>query len=120
MDLAMNLHAVLAQQLVPTRDEQGRVPATEALVRSPRVEDLIRRGHFDELKEVMARLNQEGMHTFDQSLLELQRAGVITAKMALAHADSPHDLRLSMRLEGGDESLGEGLEVDEGPEPPQG
>ncbi|SFD46371.1 twitching motility protein PilU [Thiohalospira halophila DSM 15071] len=116
MDLAMHLHAVLAQQLVPTRDEQGRVPATEALVRSPRVEDLIRRGHFDELKEVMARLNQEGMHTFDQSLLELQRAETITAKMALAHADSPHDLRLSMRLEGGDESLGEGLEVDGEPE----
>ncbi|MFP4132307.1 MAG: PilT/PilU family type 4a pilus ATPase [Thiohalospira sp.] len=120
MDLAMNLHAVLAQQLVPTRDGEGRVPATEALVRNPRAEDLIRRGHFDELKEVMGRLNQEGMHTFDQSLLEFQRAGVITARMALAHADSPHDLRLSMRLEGGDENLGEGLAVDEGPEPPQG
>lgn len=116
MDLAMNLHAVLAQQLVPTRDGEGRVPATEALVRNPRVADLIRRGQLDELKGVMARLNQEGMHTFDDALLALYREGTISGRMALAHADSPHDLRLSMRLEGGDETLGEGLEVDDGAE----
>jgi len=47
----------------------------------------------------MAKPNQEGMRTFDQSLFELYDEGAITQEMALSHADSPSQLRLMMKLD---------------------
>jgi len=40
---------------------------------------------------------QEGMQTFDLHLKELVEKGVISEEKALAHADSPSDLRLKLR-----------------------
>ena len=47
------------------------------------------------------------MLTFDQSLFELYMAGLIGYEDALAYADSANDLRLMIKL-GGGEKLGSG------------
>ncbi len=99
MDLSLNLKAVIAQQLIPTVDGKSRRVATEVMVLTPMISDLILKGKIHELKEVMAKPNQEGMRTFDQSLFELYEEGAISREMALAHADSPSQLRLKMKLE---------------------
>jgi twitching motility protein PilU len=39
-----------------------------------------------------------GMQTFDQALFTLFKDGEITYDVALAHADSPNDLRLMIKL----------------------
>ena len=44
MDLSLNLKAIIAQQLVPRRDGQGRVPAVEVLINTPLMADHIRKG----------------------------------------------------------------------------
>ncbi len=99
MDLSLNLKAVIAQQLIPTRDGNSRRVVTEVMVLTPMIADLILKGKIHELKELMAKPNQEGMRTFDQSLYELYSEGAISRESALAHADSPSQLRLMMKLD---------------------
>ena len=99
-DLALNLKAVIAQQLIRTQDGKQRKVATEILLNTPLAADMIRKGDFNthDLKGLMARSNEVGMHTFDQSLYNLYNSGEITYEDAIAHADSPNDLRLMIKL----------------------
>jgi twitching motility protein PilU len=62
------------------------------------VSDLIQKGRVDEIKEVMSKGGEVGMHTFDQSLFNLYTAGRISLKDALHYADSHTDLALRVRL----------------------
>lgn len=97
-DLALNLKAIIAQQLVKTPDGKGRKAVTEILINTPLAADMIRKGDVHELKGLMARSNEVGMHTFDQSLYELYNNGEITYEDAISHADSANDLRLMIKL----------------------
>ncbi|HEX7034583.1 MAG TPA: PilT/PilU family type 4a pilus ATPase [Pseudomonadales bacterium] len=98
MDLSLNLKAMVAQQLIPTVDGQGRRAAIEVLINTPLVADHIRKGEVHLLKELMAKSTEHGMQTFDQALYKLYSEGEISYESALAHADSPNDLRLMIKL----------------------
>ncbi len=98
MDLSLNLRAMVAQQLVPTVDGQGRRAAIEVLINTPLVSDHIRKAEVHLLKELMSKSTEQGMQTFDQALYRLYSEGEITYEAALAHADSPNDLRLMIKL----------------------
>ncbi|WP_312378475.1 PilT/PilU family type 4a pilus ATPase [Pseudomonas oryzihabitans] len=124
MDLSLNLKGIVAQQLVPTTDGQGRRAVIEVLLNTPLAADLIRKGEVHELKALMKKSGELGMQTFDQSLYGLYRDGEISYEAALAHADSANDLRLMIKL--GSESDAEHLNqvtrtltVDMGDEPPK-
>ncbi|HET6655076.1 MAG TPA: PilT/PilU family type 4a pilus ATPase [Gammaproteobacteria bacterium] len=107
MNLALNLRAVISQRLVIGKDGR-RVPATELLLNTPVIRDMIRRGQIHEVKEAMDRSLQDGMHTFDQSLYRLYKDGKIELEEALAKADSRDGLALKVRLADG--GHGNGLE----------
>lgn len=94
LDLSLNLQAIIAQQLLPRQDGQGRAPAIEVLLRSPLISELIRKGEAGEIKALMARSRDLGMQTFDQALFELYQRGDISQEVALVHADSANDLRM--------------------------
>jgi twitching motility protein PilU len=98
MDLSLNLKAIVAQQLIPTPDGNGRRACLEVMLNTPLASDLIRKGHVHELKELMKKSTELGMQTFDQALYDLYDAGEITYEDALSHADSPNDLRLMIKL----------------------
>ncbi|MGH1460845.1 MAG: PilT/PilU family type 4a pilus ATPase [Neptuniibacter sp.] len=98
MDMSLNLKAIIAQQLLPTKDGKGRRAAIEVLINTPLISDLIRKGDVHEIKEVVKKSTNLGMQTFDQSLFTLYRDGIITYEVALAHADSANDLRLMIKL----------------------
>ena len=98
MDLSLNLKAIVAQQLIPTPDGNGRRACLEVLLNTPLAQDIIRKGEVHELKEIMRKSTEVGMQTFDQALYDLYDAGEITYEDALAHADSPNDLRLMIKL----------------------
>jgi twitching motility protein PilU len=97
-DLALNLRAIVAQQLIPTADGSKRLAAIEVLLNSPLVADLIKRGEIDEIKSVMSKSRELGMQTFDQALYDLYQRNQISYADALHHADSPNDLRLMIKL----------------------
>ncbi|WP_110647782.1 PilT/PilU family type 4a pilus ATPase [Salinicola peritrichatus] len=112
MDLSLNLRAVVAQQLLPRQDGVGRCVATEILLKSPLISELIRRGEVGELKDLMRRSHEQGMQTFDQALYALFRRGCISEGVALSHADSANDLRMlikygEQRAKAGDTGAGD-------------
>ena len=101
MNLALNLKAVISQRLVIGVDNK-RIPASEILINTPMIRDLIRRGQVHEVKEAMETSLQEGMHSFDQSLFRLYKEGKAELEEVLRKADSRDGLALKIRLsEGG-------------------
>jgi twitching motility protein PilU len=100
MDLSLNLRAIVAQQLVPTRDGNGRRAAIEILINTPLVADTIRKADVHLLKEMMVNSPQSGMQTFDRALFLLYCASEIDYEVAIAAADSPNDLRLMIKMHG--------------------
>ncbi len=98
--LAQNLRAVVGQRLLPRKGGQGRIVACEVMT----VSALVREYILDPLKikEIGDLIKKgtvaEGMLAFDQSLLQLYRAGEIDVETALQYATSPTDLKL--KLEG--------------------
>jgi twitching motility protein PilU len=98
MDLSLNLRAIVAQQLIPTVDGQGRRAAIEVLVNTPLASDHIRKGDVHLIKELMTKSTEQGMQTFDQALHKLYAQGEITYDAAISSADSPNDLRLRIKL----------------------
>ena len=103
MNLALNLKAVISLRLVIDKDGR-RLPATEVLINTPFVRDLIRRGEVHEIKEAMDKSLEEGMHTFDQSLFKLYKSGKIELEEALRNADSRDGLSLKIRLSEGSDA----------------
>jgi twitching motility protein PilU len=97
MQLSLNLRGILSQRLIKRKDE-GRVPAVEILLDSPRVKDLILKGQVGELKEAMEKSNNIGMQSFDQALFDLYASNKISLEEALKNADSANNLRLRVHL----------------------
>jgi twitching motility protein PilT len=54
-----------------------------------------------EIHDIIADGEFYGMRTFDQSLIDLLRAGKITLRQAMAAASNPHDMKLAMEKMGG-------------------
>jgi len=98
MDLSLNLKAIVAQQLIPKADGNGRRATVEVMLNSPLVAELIRKGEIHKIKELMKRSTEQGMITFDQHLYQLYEEGVISYENALAYADSANDVRLMIKL----------------------
>lgn len=101
-DLSFNLRAIVAQQLIPRRDGNGRRAAIEVLINTPMVAEHIRRNEMHLLKETMTKSREQGMQTFDQALFDLYQAGEVSYADAIHYADSPNDLRLMIKLKGDD------------------
>lgn len=100
MDLSLNLRGIVAQRLVTSVDG-ARTPAVEVLVNTSYAAELIKKGDFRGLKDVMEKGSTSGMQTFDQSLYELYRSGKITLKDAMDNADSAGDLEWRVNFGGG-------------------
>ncbi|MCW2671724.1 MAG: twitching motility protein [Frankiales bacterium] len=81
--LAGALQGVVCQQLVKTADGKGRVVATEVLIATPAIRNLIREGKTHQIYSAMQAGAKHGMATMDQHLAELVKKGKITYDAAL-------------------------------------
>jgi twitching motility protein PilU len=119
MDLSSNLQCIVSQRLIPTVTGK-RCAAIEVLLGTPMVAELILRGEFDGIKEIMAKSENSGMKTFDSALFELYQSGAINEEEALRNADSVNNVRLKIKFaneggQGGGNASGLSLEtLDEG------
>ena len=108
MDLSLSLRAVVGLRLI--KSLRGTlVPATEVMLLTPYIAELIQKGQIDELKTAIIRGVEQGMCSFDQSLLALVEAGTIAPTEAVAYADNRTDVTLRLRL-----ASGGALAVDDG------
>jgi len=91
MDLSVSLKAVISQRLV--HDVNGEiVPAVELMLSTSHIQELIKDGEIDRIKEAMEQSLAPGSQTFEQSLFELYQSGRITLDEAMINADSATNL----------------------------
>ena len=94
--LAEALRAIISMRLIPRQDGEGRVPAAEVLVNTAAVAERIREGdQLHTLPDLIAEgRTQYGMQTFDQSLMDLYRRGLVSYQSATLFATNPAEFAL--------------------------
>src|SRR4051795_7283784 len=101
--LSIALQGIVTQQLIPTADGASRVCATEVMIPTPAVRNLIREGKSHQLYSALQTGGQHGMQTMDASLAELVRRGKLSQRVAESRSSTPEELK---RLLGGDGAPG--------------
>ncbi|MHB0971903.1 MAG: type IV pilus twitching motility protein PilT [Thermoanaerobaculia bacterium] len=91
--IALALTAILCQQLVPTADGKGRVPALEFLNVTYAARNLIRNEKLENLYNEVAMGKRNGSITYEDSLADLTRRGIVTMEEALLRTSHPDELR---------------------------
>jgi twitching motility protein PilT len=93
VQLSVSLQGIVTQQLLPTADGQGRTVATEILVPTPAVRNLIREGKTHQIYSAIQTSGAIGMQTMDAHLAQLVRMGRITRGLAEQRASVPEELK---------------------------
>ena len=91
MQLSNVLEAVLSMRLLPAA-KGGRYPATEILLATPAVKNIIREGKTHLIDNVILTSSSIGMITLETSLASLVRAGHVTLEVALSYSLRPQEL----------------------------
>ncbi len=89
VQLSNSLLGVVAQRLLPQMDGHGRVAATEVMVATSAIRNLIREHETEQLLTLIQTGSQYGMRTMDKSLKELYDKGVISYETAVSFAKEP-------------------------------
>lgn len=84
LQLADCLQAVVSQLLLPHACGQGRVLATEIMVATPAIRNLIREQEVEQIPTTMQTGSQFGMRTMDKSLKDLFERKNITLETAMS------------------------------------
>jgi twitching motility protein PilT len=86
MQLAGSILGIIAQILLPTADEKGRVPAIEVMIANPAIRNLIREGKVHQIPSTIQTSKKEGMQSLDQSLKDLVMEDKISQEEAIKKA----------------------------------
>jgi twitching motility protein PilT len=92
VQLAHSLQAIVAQQLIPRADGDGRIPAAEILLANAAIRARIGQNDLGDIQAIIEAENQAGMVSMDQSLLRLCAEGKISrleAEKRLLHRSLP-------------------------------
>ena len=90
--LGDTLQGVISQTLMPLAQTNGRTIATEVLINTPAVANMIREGQIAQLYSAMQAGSAVGMHTLDQDLRRLVEEGTIAPNVARSFAVDPRSL----------------------------
>jgi len=99
IQLGQVLKAVISMRLMPRADGAGRVPAVEVMIVTPYIRECIENKEKTKYirEQIALGTSQYGMQTFDQSLFQLYKSGVITREGALRRATNPDEFRLKLQ-----------------------
>ena len=99
LQLAAVLKGVVSQRLVPKTDGMGRVPAVEVLISTARIRECItEKDKTSEINDAISKgVTAYGMQSFDQSLMNLMREGLIAYEEALKNCSNPDDFALRVK-----------------------
>jgi len=89
--IAENLKAVCCQYLIKRADKKGRVLATEVMLNSDAIANLIRKGKTYQIPSTIATSREQGMQLMDNQLMHLFRIGAISPEEAYMRANSKKD-----------------------------
>jgi twitching motility protein PilT len=83
VQLAGSIQGILCQTLCKAREGGGRVVATEVLVATPAIRNLIREGKTHQIYSAMQAGAKHGMHTMDQHLADLVKRNQVSYEHAI-------------------------------------
>jgi twitching motility protein PilT len=95
--LALALHAIVVQQLVPRSDGPGRMPAVEVLMATYPVRHHIRSDKLQRLYNEITLGKKHGMVSMEESLVQLVREGKIDLEEARMRASHLPELEALLR-----------------------
>jgi twitching motility protein PilT len=90
--LGDSLQGIISQTLLPRAQTSGRVIATEVLINTPAIANLIREGQVSQIYSLLQAGGGLGMHTLDQDLKRLVEDGSISMVTAKAYASDPKSM----------------------------
>src|SRR2546430_3114595 len=88
-----SLRGIISQQLIPRKDQAGRVLALETLTNTPAVANVIREARTYMLPGIIQTGKKQGMQLMDDALTALYQAGLIDAEEAYARAEQKQEMR---------------------------
>ncbi|HXU44785.1 MAG TPA: PilT/PilU family type 4a pilus ATPase [Thermoanaerobaculia bacterium] len=95
--LALSLHAIVCQQLLPRADGFGRVPAVEVMMATYPVRHHIRSQALQKLYTEITLGKAHGMISFEESLAALVKSGTVTLDEARVRSSRPDELASLLR-----------------------
>jgi twitching motility protein PilT len=95
--LALSLHAIVFQQLLPRADVAGRIPAVELLMATYPVRHHIRSQHLQKLYNEVTLGKNQGMLSFEESLATLVKEGKVDPEEARMRSARPDELESLLR-----------------------
>jgi len=90
--LASSIQAIVCQTLCRTANGKGRVAATEVLIATPAVRNMVREGKLQSIPSALQTGGRYGMHTLNQNLAQLVQDGTITYETAREKASDVAEL----------------------------
>ncbi|OGX14695.1 MAG: type IV pili twitching motility protein PilT [Omnitrophica WOR_2 bacterium RBG_13_41_10] len=93
LQLADCLQGVVSQLLLPNASGKGRVCATEVMVATAGIKNLIREQEIEQIPTLMQTGSQYGMKTMDKSLKELFKQGMINLDVAMSKVKNPEEFK---------------------------
>lgn len=96
MAIAANLHSIICQRLVPDVDG-GVIPAVEILINTSTVRKLLEQGRLDTLSAAIQTGKEDGMQSFNQSIYEHIKEGLITETEGMRAATNPESLKMNLQ-----------------------
>lgn len=95
--ISLQLRAAVAQRLLPAADGKGRVPAIEILITNPGIAALIRENNLKQIPTALAAGKEEGMQTFNMSLVDLIKRKLVKLEDGLWASDNPDELKMNLQ-----------------------
>lgn len=95
--LSQQLKAMVAQRLLPAADGDGRVAAVEILFNTPGIAQLIRDNAIKSIPNAIAGGKEDGMQTFNQSMVGLVKDGLVKEEVAMEYSDNPEELSMNLK-----------------------
>jgi twitching motility protein PilT len=95
--LSLQLRACVAQRLLMSKDGEGRVPTVEILFNSPAIASLIKENNLKQIPNAIAGGKEDGMQTFNMSLVELVKKGLVSQEEAEWNSDNPDELKMNLQ-----------------------
>lgn len=93
LQLADSLQGVVSQLLLPHASGKGRMLATEIMIGTAGVRNLIREQEIEQIPTLMQTGSQYGMKTMDKSLKDLMQKGLITLDVAMSKVKNAEEFK---------------------------
>ncbi len=95
--IALQLKGIVCQRLLPALDGSGRVPAVEVMFNTPAIASLIRENNLKQIPGAIVAGREEGMQTFNMSLVQLVERRLIRQEDAMLASDNPDELKMNLQ-----------------------